>query len=147
MENVYSDDFDGTAEHPGYRWDRMRLGRRLGAEMLGASVYVLPPGEKSFPYHLHHANEELLLILEGEVVVRSPDGEQRLGRGDTLVFVRGPSGAHQVTNSSNDPARFIMFSTMVEPEITEYPDNQNIGVFAGRAPGQAGEAVLAKFVD
>lgn len=147
MENVFSDHFDATAERPGYQWQRIRLGRRLGAEMLGASVYILPPGEKSFPYHLHHANEELLLVLAGVVVVRTAAGEQELEHGDTLVFRRGPDGAHQVTNRSDAPARFIMFSTMVEPEITEYPDSQNIGVFAGRAPGQAGAAVLAKFVD
>lgn len=147
MENVYSNDFDVTADHPGYRWNRIRLGRRLGGRMLGASVYLLPPGNKSFPYHLHHANEELLLILEGEVVVRTPAGEQQLGRGDTLAFVRGPAGAHQVINRSGAPARFIMFSTMVEPEISEYPDSENIGVFAGRPPGGAGEAVLSKFVD
>ena len=147
MENVYSNDFDATAEQPGYRWSRIRLGRRLGAQMLGASVYLLPPGEKSFPYHLHHANEELLLILDGEVVVRTPSGEQRLGRGDAVGFNRGPDGAHQIINRSTDPARFLMFSTMVEPEITEYPDSGNIGVFAGRAPGGAGEAVLSKFVD
>ena len=69
MENVYNDQFDQSQDEPGYRWDRIRLGRRLGGEMLGASVYVLPPGERSFPYHLHHANEELLLVLEGDLVL------------------------------------------------------------------------------
>ncbi len=147
MENVFADDFDQRQDQPGYSWDRIRLGKRLGSKMLGASVYVLPPGEKSFPYHLHHANEELLLILDGNVIVRTPAGEQTATTGDALVFRRGPEGAHQVINNSADPARFVMFSTMVEPEIAEYPDNGNIGVFAGRAPGAGGPAHLERFID
>ena len=147
MENVYNDEFDQSQDEPGYRWDRIRLGRRLGGEMLGASVYVLPPGERSFPYHLHHANEELLLVLEGDLVLRTPSGAQAASRGDVMLFQRGPVGAHQILNRSDQPARFVMFSTMVQPEIAEYPDNGNIGVFAGRAPGAAGQAGLALFLD
>ena len=78
MENIFANDFDQSQDEPGYRWESIRLGRRLGGEMLGASVYVLPPGEKSFPYHLHHANEELLLVVEGDVVVRQRPEKSRL---------------------------------------------------------------------
>ena len=147
MENVYSTDFDQSQDRPGFNWDRIRLGRRLGGEMLGASVYVLPQGQKSFPYHVHHANEELLLVLEGEVELRTPSGVETMGRGDAVLFQRGADGAHQVTGLSPEPARFIMFSTMVEPEIAEYPDSGSIGVFAGRPPGAAGVAALERFLD
>jgi len=107
----------------------------------------MEPGRKSFPYHLHHANEELLLVLEGEVVVRTPEGEQTMGRCDATLFLRGPDGAHQVINRSDAPARFIMFSSMVQPEIAEYPDTGNIGLFAEREPRPDGEVVLQKYVD
>jgi len=146
MENVFGNDFDQGNDRPGYQWERIRLGKRLGGEMLGASVYVLPPGEQSFPYHLHHANEELLLVLEGTVIVRTPDGEEPARAGDAILFKRGQVGAHQVTNRSDGPARFIMFSSMVTPEIAEYPDSGNIGVFGGRAPGADGE-VLYRYLD
>lgn len=145
MENIYSDDWDATQDHPGYRWNRMRLARRLGGEMLGASIYLIGPGEKSFPYHFHHANEEMLLVLEGEVTVRTPDGEQEAVRGDAIIFKTGPDGAHQVINHTATAARILMMSTMVEPEIAQYPDSGNIGVFAGRAPGAS--AGLARFLD
>ena len=98
MENIYSTDWDGTQDHPGYEWHRIRLARRLDGEMLGASIYVLGPGQRSFPYHLHHANEEMLIVLEGIVAVRTPDGEQEAGKGDAILFRRGPTGAHQVIN-------------------------------------------------
>jgi len=146
MDNVYATDWDATEDEPGYEWTRIRLGRRLGAEKLGASVYVLGPGQKSFPYHFHHANEEMLIVLEGNVEVRTPVGNVKAGRGDAMSFPANESGAHQVINESDQPARILMISTMIEPEIAEYPDSRKIGVFAGRAPGAAGEG-LQKFLD
>lgn len=147
MQNIYASDWDSEEDHTGYRWHRIRLGRRLGASKLGASVYVLSPGQRSFPYHYHHANEEMLVVLEGALSVRTPDGAQDAGPGDAVVFPAGESGAHQVINVSDEPARFMMISTMIEPEIAEYPDSGQIGVFAGRAPGASGEARLQKFLD
>jgi uncharacterized cupin superfamily protein len=147
MENVFSDAFDLGSDQPGFSWNRIQLARRLGGDKLGASVFELPPGQRSFPYHFHHANEELLLVLSGEVVLRTPDGTQTMGPGDAELFQVGAAGAHQVSNESAQPARFIMFSTMVEPEIAEYPDSGNVGVFAGRAPGAAGEATLWRYLD
>ena len=147
MENVYSTDWDGTQDHPGYEWHRIRLARRLGGEMLGASIYVIGPGQKSFPYHFHHANEEMLIVLEGEVSVRTPEGEQVAVAGDAMVFNKGPDGAHQMINRSDSQARIVMMSTMVEPEIAEYPDSGNVGVFAGRSPRAGGSATLSKFID
>jgi uncharacterized cupin superfamily protein len=147
MENVFSSDWDRTQDHAGYEWSAIRLGKRLGGEMLGASVYLLGPGEKSFPYHFHHANEELLIVLEGTVSVRTPDGETEAGPGDAMLFKRGPSGAHQVINRSEEPARYVMFSTLVEPEIAEYPDSGNVGLFAGRVPTAKGQASLFKILD
>jgi uncharacterized cupin superfamily protein len=147
MQNIFATDWDAHEDHPGYEWDRIRLARRLGGEMLGASIYVLGPGQRSFPYHFHHANEEMLVVLEGTVSVRTPKGEQKAGRGDALLFKRGPDGAHQVINTSMDPSRILMISTMVEPEVAEYPDSGKVGVFAGRAPGEAGPATLWKYLD
>jgi uncharacterized cupin superfamily protein len=147
MENIYGTDWDANEDHPGYEWDRIRLARRLGGEMLGASIYVLEPGQKSFPYHFHHSNEEMLIVLEGSVTVRTPDDNLAAGNGDAMIFRRGPDGAHQVINTSESPARILMISTMVEPEIAEYPDTDKIGVFAGRPPGASGQASLLKFLD
>jgi uncharacterized cupin superfamily protein len=147
MENIYANEWDAHEDHPGYEWDRIRLARRLGGEMLGASVYVLRPGQKSFPYHFHHANEEMLIVLDGTVTVRTPQGEFEAGRGDSLIFKRGPAGAHQVINTTSDESRILMISTMVEPEIAEYPDTGKVGIFAGRAPGDSGQASLRKNLD
>ena len=147
MENVLQDKWDSAEDRPGFLWNRMRLGRRLGGELLGASVFQLGAGQKSFPYHFHHANEELLLVLEGAVVLRTPDGLQPMGPGDAELFPRGAGGAHQVLNESSEPARYIMFSSMVDPEIAEYPDSGNIGVFSRRLSATADQPALHRYLD
>jgi uncharacterized cupin superfamily protein len=146
VSNVFGDEWDSEQSDPGFSWKRMRLGARLGAEKLGASLYELPPGERSFPYHLHHANEELLIVLDGEVRVRREGGEDALQRGDTALFPCGPSGAHQLVNRSDRPVRFLIVSTMIEPEILEYPDSDKVGLMAGAAPGKSDEASLKAYL-
>jgi uncharacterized cupin superfamily protein len=89
-ENVLGHEWDVEQDQPGFRWKRLRLGRRLGGELLGASVYEMPPGERSFPYHFHHGNEELLVVVEGSVAVRTPEGEQKLGKGAAALFNGDP---------------------------------------------------------
>lgn len=146
-ENVFADSWDAEQERPGYAWKRMRLGRRLGGELLGASVYELPPGQATFPYHSHSANEELLLVLAGAPTLRTPSGEEELQPGDAVQFRRGRGGAHQVVNRSDRPARVLVVSTMIAPEIGEYHDSGKVGLFAGSAPGapQEGDALSGYF--
>jgi uncharacterized cupin superfamily protein len=127
--NVYGDSWEGGSDRPGYTWRRMRV----GGEMLGASVYELEPGEKSFPYHFHNANEELLVVLDGEPTLRDHGGERRLNRGDAVVFPRGPTGAHQLRNDGERPARVLMTSTLIAPEVVDYPDSGKAGVGGGTA--------------
>jgi uncharacterized cupin superfamily protein len=124
--NVYSDSWEGGSDRPGYTWRRMRI----AGDMIGASVYELPPGEKTFPYHTHHANEELLVVLDGEPTLRGAEGERRLARGDAVLFSRGADGAHQLRNDTDEPARLLLASTLVTPEIVDYPDSGKAG-FAG----------------
>ena len=115
-------------EHENYEKRRCRVGDRLEGELLGGTLYELLPGKKSFPFHWHHGIEELLVVLEGEPTLRMPDGEQRLKRGDAVSFPRGPGGAHQLRNETDAPARYLMVSTVVDFEVSEYPDSGKIGV-------------------
>jgi uncharacterized cupin superfamily protein len=144
--DVFGDDWDLEQRQPGFRWRRLRLGRRLGARELGASVFLLPPGERTFPLHFHHGNEEMLIVLDGVVTVRTPEGEQDLGRGEAMVFLRGPGGAHQCLNRGERECRLLVLSTMHAPDITHFPDTGKFGLFAGAAPGGSAEADLKAFV-
>ena len=46
----------------------------LGARMLGGRLVVVPPGKRAWPFHGHHANEELFVILSGSGRLRYADG-------------------------------------------------------------------------
>lgn len=128
--NLFGDDWTGRRERPGWQWNTLDVGERLGAELFGASVYELEPGQKTFPFHWQYVEEEMLIVLDGEPTLRTPDGEQRLARGDTVVFRRGPEGAHLVRNDTAHAVRVLMLSTPSQVEIAEYPDSEKIGIFA-----------------
>jgi uncharacterized cupin superfamily protein len=126
--NVLGDDFDDTLERPGWRWRRIRAGLRLRAQRIGASVYELEPGQKTFPYHFHEGNEELLLVLVGTPTLRTPEGERELAAGDMVAFLEGPVGAHQVINRSPEPVRVIIFSGIQYPWTVRHPDSGKVGI-------------------
>lgn len=114
---------------PGFRAGLLRPGPQLGASRSGASVYELPPGQAVCPYHYEHGEEEWLLVLEGEPTVRHPGGRERLVPWDVVFFPPGPEGAHGVRNETDATVRVLMFSTVVWPAVTVYPDSDKIGVY------------------
>jgi uncharacterized cupin superfamily protein len=124
--NVLSVHCSAEMEHEGFRIREAGLGERIGAELLGGSVYEVDPGKKLWPYHLHHANEEWLIVLRGRPTLRTPEGERELVEGDVVCFPRGAAGAHQVRNETEEPARILMLSTQIAPEILEYPDSGKV---------------------
>jgi uncharacterized cupin superfamily protein len=130
--NLADQDFEYDAADPqGFRSGMARFGARLGAEHSGASLYELPPGEALCPYHYEYGEEEWLLVLSGRPSLRHPGGTDELRPLDLLCFVRGPEGAHQIRNDGDDTARVLMWSTVVLPTATVYPDSDKIGIWTG----------------
>ena len=102
---------------------------RAGArrEQTGTSVYELPPGQALCPYHYEHAEEEWLLVLEGSPTLREPEGEAELEPWDLVFFTTGPRGRHGLRNETDEPVRVLMYSTVMYPAVTVYPDSDKIG--------------------
>jgi uncharacterized cupin superfamily protein len=138
MANLFEPEFDADQERPGFTYRRARLGRQAGAKLLGASLYEIPPGQATFPYHAHTANEEMLIVLRGRPHLRTPEGWRELAEGDVVAFRRGEEGAHQVHNRGGKEVRVLVLSTMIAPEVNLYPDTGRL-MAATRAPGAAGE--------
>ena len=119
----------------GYRSGMDRFGPRIGAKMLGGSIYDVPPGESICPYHYEYGNEEWLIVLDGRPTLRHAEGDdevnEQLDPGDTLCFPEGRGGAHKVTNRTDLPVRVFMVSTMSEPSVAVYPDSDKVGVWPG----------------
>jgi uncharacterized cupin superfamily protein len=124
--------FSFDPEDPdGFRSGMFRFGPNLGAERTGTSVYELPPGQAICPYHYEYGEEEWVLVLEGRPSVRTPEGTEQLQPFDVVFFPMGPAGAHQVRNDSDDPARVLMWSMLVVPTATAYPDSDKVAVWTG----------------
>jgi uncharacterized cupin superfamily protein len=122
-------DWDGEQDREGYRHRVVAIGRRLGAQLLGASLYELDPGEKTWPYHYELGCEEWLLVVTGRPTLRSPDGERELAEGDVVVFPEGPAGAHQVINRSDAVCRVVILSSKGPFAVVHYPDSRKVGIW------------------
>ncbi|HXV33917.1 MAG TPA: cupin domain-containing protein [Gaiellaceae bacterium] len=128
--NLFSVPAEESSERPdGYRLAFARLGPSLGASRLGASVYDLPPGQSSFPYHYEYGCEEWLLVVAGRPTLRHPGGEDELEPGDLVGFPEGPEGAHKVTNRTEETVRIMILSTKGWPGVAVYPDSDKVGLF------------------
>ena len=109
---------------------RVDAARALGSTATTMFIYDLAPGQGQCPYHYEY-EEEWLLVVDGTIVVRAPDGEHTLERGDLVCFPSGPAGAHKLMNRSESPARTLMFSRRRVPAVSVYPDSDKIGVWPG----------------
>jgi uncharacterized cupin superfamily protein len=114
-------DWEHENDRPGYRHRRTVGGERFGAALLGGSLYELPPGEKTWPYHYETGCEEWLIAVSGRATLRGPDGERELTPGDVAVFPEGPAGGHQVINRSDDACRVLILSSKSPLAVVHYP--------------------------
>jgi uncharacterized cupin superfamily protein len=140
MTNVNDPLFDEPREFDGFRSRRARIGRQLGTQRLGASVFEVAPGQAAYAYHEHYADEELVVVLAGRPSLRTPDGWRELEEGEAVAFPTGPDGAHQIVNRSDGPIRFLAVSTQSGPDVVHQPDSGKWGAFE-RVPGGGGFAL------
>jgi uncharacterized cupin superfamily protein len=117
--NIFHPRWDADRDESPFRWRRARIGRQAGARALGASLFEVPPGAATFQLHAHHANEELIIVLAGRLVLTTSYGERELDAGDVVSCPAGQKGAHRLDNRGDEPARVLIASTMVAPDVTE----------------------------
>ncbi len=98
------------------------------ARKLGAGFDILAPGQRGCPYHLHHAQEEMFIILAGQGSLRVAGQLLPLRAGDVVTIPPGPAYPHQIINTSDAPLHYISISTQERPEVCEYPDSGKLNV-------------------
>ena len=107
------------------------IGARIGASKLGYNITVVPAGKRAFPLHNHHGNEEMFFILSGSGELRMGEERCTLRAGD---FIACPAGgkelAHQILNTGTEELRYLAVSTMIYPEVVEYPDSGKLGAMS-----------------
>ncbi len=123
IRNVGDAPLERELREPLYDTLCARLSRGTAATKLGAAFDILAPGKRGCPYHLHHAQEEMFVILEGEGTLRVAGEMLPVKAGDVVFIPPGPQYPHQFINTSDAPMKFLSISTQERPEICEYPDS------------------------
>jgi uncharacterized cupin superfamily protein len=114
-----------------FSWERSGLRaepvvKAAGGELLGGTLYELAPRYEGVPLHIHHAMEELAIVISGRPTLRTLEGESELAPGDIVAFPRGRRGGHTLANRTDVPVRYLMVSNKVMPELVEYPEDGTI---------------------
>lgn len=120
--NIFSREFDTERDGDGAVKRQSFVGRKAGAQKIGATVWELEPGATAYKYHFHYGEEELLIVLEGSPTMRTPEGTTELAAGEVVSFPVGPDGAHQVVNNSDSVVRFLAISAGDETDVVKYLD-------------------------
>ncbi len=134
--NVLDPSWDAELLDAPFHLRAARVGAHAGATELGATLYELEPGGRVSPLHLHHGNEELLVVLAGAPELRTPGGIRSLDPGAVVAFPAGPDGAHAVRNPGPGPARVLLVSTMRFPDVAEHLDTGATLTITGPAEGR-----------
>ncbi|HET9332431.1 MAG TPA: cupin domain-containing protein [Gemmatimonadota bacterium] len=127
----------------GARW--APIADRVGARKLGYGSWIVPPGRASVPYHYHLVNEELAIVLGGEVWIRLDGRFHPLADGDVVAMPPGADGVHQFLNFADRPAHLLLASTKIPREVVGYPDSgKRAYAVAGLAGDPPMERVMTK---
>lgn len=118
-----------------------RLAPGTAARKLGISVDTIAPGKMSCPYHFHHAQEELFIVIEGEGTLRVAGEMLPVRTGDVVFIPPGPEYPHQFINTSAQPMKYLSVSTRESPEVCEYPDSGKYFAMARGEDGKRFEAI------
>ena len=89
---------------------------------LYVTFYTLMPGKTNYPYHYHSGMEEVFYIISGTGTLKTPDGEKTVTEGDVIVCPANATGAHQLTNTSDNVLVYLDVDTASSPEVVFYPD-------------------------
>ena len=113
-EGKYGESCAGISEH-------------IGAKRLGYSLSVVAPGKRVCPFHNHHINEEMFLIISGEGLLRYGEKEYPIKKHDIIACPPGGADvAHQIINTSDKELRYLCLSTNDPYDICEYPDSNKV---------------------
>jgi uncharacterized cupin superfamily protein len=101
---------------------RKRLGNAAGLDQFGVNLTTLKPGAASAQRHWHAAEDELVYVLSGEVVLCEDGGEMLLRAGEAAGFKAGVANGHCLINRGAVDAVYLEIGTRAARESVDYPD-------------------------
>jgi len=102
--------------------EKRRLGDAFALTRVGINLTTLPPGKESSMRHWHTREDEFVYVLEGEVVLCTGAGEQRLTAGMCAGFPAGLEDGHHLVNRSDRPAVYLEVSNRDSEDTTYYSE-------------------------
>lgn len=101
---VIGSSYPAPHDQPCRRRERKRLGDAAGLTQFGVNLLRLPPGTWSSQRHWHTQEDEFVFVIQGEVVLRTDDGEEVLRAGECAGFKANEPNGHHLQNRSNRDA-------------------------------------------
>ena len=105
---------------------RNRISRGLsatgGLTQFGVNHVRLSPGAWSSQRHWHTHEDELVLILEGQAMLVTDEGETLVKAGDVATFPAGKKNGHHLQNRFETDCVFIAIGSRNDEDRGEYPD-------------------------
>ncbi len=105
---------------------RLWISEAGGLTQFGAFIEVLAPGASSSIKHWHSAEDEMVYVLEGQVVLIEGDEEKVLRPGDAATFRAGMPVGHCLVNRGSVPSRCMVVGTRAPVDLITYPDHDRI---------------------
>ncbi|MGJ8617245.1 MAG: cupin domain-containing protein [Sulfitobacter sp.] len=97
-----------------------------GLTQFGAFIEELPPGSHSSYAHWHRSEDEMMLVLSGEVVAIENGVDTLLTPGDAACWKAGDPVSHTLHNRSDAPVRYVMIGTRAPSDIVTYPERDRV---------------------
>lgn len=104
-------------------YEARSLGDYFGLTHFGAAMETLPPGSKSSMRHWHTKSDEFIMMMEGELVLVTNEGETILTPGTVAGFKAGDENGHHLINRSDASSTFLVVGSRITGDEPRYPDD------------------------
>lgn len=111
----------------------LRLGEAGGLTQFGVNLVTLEPGALSSLRHWHMAEDEFVMVTEGECVMVTDAGEEVMRAGDCAAFPAGVADGHHFINRSGAAARFLVVGSKAAREVATYSDVDLVVTVEGKS--------------
>lgn len=92
-----------------------------GLTNYGVNLVRVEPGGQSAARHAHLTQDEIVLVLDGELVLETDAGHETVGTGTWIAFPKGTGDGHRFLNESQGDATFMVVGDKTPDKVT-YPD-------------------------
>jgi uncharacterized cupin superfamily protein len=114
---------------------KQALGDAGGLTQFGVNLVELKPGAASSQRHWHTKEDEFVMVVSGELVLVTDEGETLMRAGDCAAFPAGRPNGHHLVNRGWGNALLLCVGSRIEGDSAEYPDIDL--KYVGKADGYA----------